>query len=58
MRELTGAKGGWIELESPSGGCTIALDKAAAIQTSGPTVKIVFSIADVRAFVAAKLRGD
>ena len=45
MRELPGAEAGWIERESPSDGCTLAL-------------MTVFGIADVRAFAAAKSRGD
>lgn len=54
MRPLPGATDGWLELASPSGGCTIALHKAAVSQKSGAAIKIVFGVADVQAFKSAK----
>jgi predicted enzyme related to lactoylglutathione lyase len=45
--------GGWLELASPSGGCTIALHQAAKSQKSGAAIKLVFAVADVPAFKAA-----
>ncbi len=53
MRPLPGATDGWLELESPSGGCTIALHKAAKTQKSGAAMKLVFAVADVRSFKQA-----
>jgi catechol 2,3-dioxygenase-like lactoylglutathione lyase family enzyme len=58
MSPLPGATGGWLELSSPSGGCTIALHKAAVSQKSGAAMKIVFAVPDVRAFKAAKAEED
>ena len=54
MKRLPGATGGWLELASPSGGCTIALHQAAKSQKSGAAIKLVFAVADVQAFVRAK----
>jgi predicted enzyme related to lactoylglutathione lyase len=54
MRQLPGATDGWIELGSPSGGCTIALHKASVAQKSGAAVKIVFGVEDVKAFRSEK----
>jgi predicted enzyme related to lactoylglutathione lyase len=48
-----GATPGWLELASPSGGCGIALHQAAISQKSGAAMKLVFAVADVRAFKAA-----
>ena len=56
MTHLPGAGKGWLELASPSGGCTIALHQAAKSQKSGSAVKIVFAVANVEAFVKAKGR--
>ena len=53
LRPLPGATEGWLELASPSGGCTIALHKAAAGQKSGAAMKIVFAVEDVEAFKIA-----
>jgi predicted enzyme related to lactoylglutathione lyase len=47
---------GWLELQPESGGCTIALHQASKAQKSGSAVKITFGVADVRGFVAARLR--
>jgi len=58
MRPLPGATDHWTELgtelAAASGGCTIALHKAAASQKSGAAMKLVFGVADVRAFKSAK----
>lgn len=54
MRPLPGATDGWLELSSPSGGCTIALHRAAVSQKSGAAVKIVFGVEDVHAFKSEK----
>jgi predicted enzyme related to lactoylglutathione lyase len=54
MEPLPGANEGWLELASPTGGCSIALHKAAVSQKSGAAIKIVFGVADVRAFKDAK----
>lgn len=54
MVPLPGAIKGWVQLASPSGGCTIALHQAAVSQKSGAAMKLVFGVADVRAFVSAK----
>lgn len=49
---------GWLELESPSGGCCIALHQASKTQKSGAAVKLVFEVSDVQKFVdAAAARG-
>jgi len=50
---LPGATVDWIELAGPDGGCAIALHKAAKSQASGAAIKLVFGVADVRAFKAA-----
>jgi catechol 2,3-dioxygenase-like lactoylglutathione lyase family enzyme len=54
MRPLPGATKGWVELASPGGGCTIALHQAAVSQRSGAAMKLVFGVADVRAFRSVK----
>ena len=54
MRPLPGSTDGWLELAAPSSGCTIALHKAAVSQKSGAAIKLVFGVADVRAFKRAK----
>ena len=54
MKPLPGATEGWVELASPSGGCTIALHQAAKSQKSGAAMKLVFAVADVEEFVRAK----
>jgi predicted enzyme related to lactoylglutathione lyase len=56
MRPLPGATNGWVELASPKGACTIALHQAAVSQKSGAAMKLVFGIADVRAFRTAKAK--
>ena len=53
MRPLPEGTDTWLELIGPAGGCTIALHKAAVSQKSGAAIKLVFAIADVRAFKAA-----
>ncbi len=50
MRAHGVPEAGWLELASESGGCTLALHRAALSQKSGAAVKIVFGVADVRAF--------
>jgi predicted enzyme related to lactoylglutathione lyase len=54
MKPLPGSAEGWLELASPSGGCTLALHQAAKSQKSGAAMKIVFAIADVENFVRRK----
>ena len=54
MHPLPGATDGWVELASSSGGSTVALHKAAATEKSGAAMKLVFGVADVRAFKSAK----
>jgi predicted enzyme related to lactoylglutathione lyase len=56
MCALPGHTDDWTELESPAGGCTIALHKAAVTQKSGAAIKIVFGVADVRKFKWEKER--
>jgi hypothetical protein len=54
MREPPGSNAGWIELERPAGGGTIAPAQRRC-QTEGPaTVKTEFGTADPRTFVAAQ----
>ena len=50
MKRIDGAEAGWLELESPAGGCRIALHKASKGQKSGAAMKIVFGVKDVQAF--------
>jgi len=52
MIPLPGATAGWLELASPSGGCTIALHQAAKSQKSGAAIKIAFAVPDVQAFAS------
>ena len=40
MQPLPGAMKAWVELNSPSGGCTIALHQAAKSQKSGAAMKL------------------
>lgn len=54
MRPLPGVRDGWIELAGSAGDCAIALHQAAATQKSGAGTKLVFGVADVRAFKRAK----
>jgi catechol 2,3-dioxygenase-like lactoylglutathione lyase family enzyme len=54
MHPLPGATPGWIELAGEPRGCTIALHKASVAQKSGAAIKIVFGVADVKAFKLAK----
>ena len=54
LKRLPGATDGWLELTSAAGGCTIALHQAAKSQKSGAAMKLVFAVADVRAFVRAR----
>jgi hypothetical protein len=51
---VKGETDGWLELASATGGCTIALHRASAAQKSGAAMKLVFGVADVRAFKIAK----
>lgn len=51
MKPLPGATNGWVELDRPSGGCTIALHQAAKSQKSGAAMKLVFAVKDVEGFV-------
>jgi predicted enzyme related to lactoylglutathione lyase len=53
LRPLPGATPDWIELANSGGGCTIALHRAAKTQASGAAIKLVFGVADIRAFKAA-----
>ena len=53
MIPMAGATEGWLELASPSGGCTIALHQAAKSQRSGAAIKLVFAVADIAAFQAS-----
>jgi catechol 2,3-dioxygenase-like lactoylglutathione lyase family enzyme len=53
MRRIPSRGTGWLELESPSGGCRVALHQAAKGQKSGAAVKLVFGVLDVVAFAAA-----
>jgi hypothetical protein len=48
MKALPSDEDGWLELESDSGSCNIALHRAASTQKSGAATKIVFGVADVR----------
>jgi len=51
MRPLPSDNVGWLELESPAGGCNLALHRAAVSQKSGAAIKVVFGVKDVRQFV-------
>lgn len=49
---------GWQLLTNAEGGCSIALHQAAKSQKSGAAIKIVFSVPDVKTFIAkAKKQG-
>jgi catechol 2,3-dioxygenase-like lactoylglutathione lyase family enzyme len=56
LRRLAGWSDGWIELAAKDGGCTVALHKAAKSQKSGAAMKLVFGVADVEGFKAARER--
>jgi hypothetical protein len=51
MKPLPSEEPGWLELESDSGGCTIALHQAASTQKSGAAMKVVFGVSNVRQFI-------
>ena len=53
MSPLPGATKGWLQLASPAGRCVISLHQAAVSQKSGAAMKLVFGVADVRAFKTA-----
>jgi predicted enzyme related to lactoylglutathione lyase len=58
MNPIDSDEPGWLELESPSGGCRIALHQASKAQKSGAAVKLVFGVQNVQAFKdAAAERG-
>jgi predicted enzyme related to lactoylglutathione lyase len=58
MKPIESTEAGWLELESPSGGCLVALHKASKAQKSGAAAKLVFGVRNVRAFKEeAALRG-
>jgi predicted enzyme related to lactoylglutathione lyase len=54
LKPLAGAEDGWLEIGSPSGGCSIALHRAATSQKRGSEIKIVFGVKDVRKFKAER----
>jgi len=51
MKPLPSQTDEWLELTSGTNGCNIALHQATSTQRSGAAIKIVFGVADVRAFV-------
>jgi predicted enzyme related to lactoylglutathione lyase len=53
LRPLPGATPDWIELARSESGCTIALHRAAKTHASGAAIKLVFGVADIRAFKTA-----
>lgn len=54
LRPLPSDRADWLELAPEGGGCTIALHQAAKSQKSGAAMKLVFEVADVRGFKAAR----
>lgn len=54
LQPLGDGEPGWLELAPPGGGCAIALHQAAASQKRGSEIKLVFGVADVRAFKAER----
>jgi len=56
MTPIPSTEKGWLELATVSGDCTIALHQAAVSQKSGAAMKLVFAVADVRAFKRARER--
>jgi len=58
MKRIESEEPGWLELESPCGGCRVALHQASKAQKSGAAVKLVFGVENVSAFKeAAASRG-
>jgi hypothetical protein len=51
MKPLPSEDAGWLELESNSGDCNIALHRAASSQKSGAAIKVVFGVSNVRQFM-------
>jgi len=51
---ITSDEPGWLELASPSGGCTLALHQASTAQKRGSEIKLVFGVDDVHAFKAER----
>lgn len=56
LRRLAGWSEEWIELAGDDGGCAIALHLAAKSQKTGSAMKLVFGVADVDGFKAARER--
>jgi catechol 2,3-dioxygenase-like lactoylglutathione lyase family enzyme len=54
MLPLPGGSDQWTELKSAAGGSLISLHKASVKQKSGAAMKLVFGVADVRAFKSAR----
>ena len=54
MLPLPGGSDKWTELKSAAGGSLISLHKASVKQKSGAAMKLVFGVADVRAFKNAR----
>ena len=54
LKPLAGPEDGWLEIGSPSSGCSIALHRAATSQKRGSEIKIVFGVKDVRKFKAER----
>jgi hypothetical protein len=50
VHPLPSIEEGWVELSSGEHSCNIALHKAASSQKSGPAMKIVFGVSNVREF--------
>jgi predicted enzyme related to lactoylglutathione lyase len=53
LKALPSESKGWLELVSEGGGCVLALHQASRAQKSGASMKIVFGVPDVPAFVLA-----
>jgi predicted enzyme related to lactoylglutathione lyase len=53
MKRIRSEEPGWLELNSPSGGCRIALHQATKAQNTGSAVKLVFGVKNVQAFKEA-----
>jgi len=56
FKSLPSENKAWQELASDAGGCVIALHQASRAQKSGASMKIVFGVKDVRAFVEDSAR--
>jgi predicted enzyme related to lactoylglutathione lyase len=53
---LPGTTIGWLQLISPTGGCSLGLHQAAKSQKSGAAMKMVFAVPDLPKFITERAK--